>query len=179
MESKMIEVDMLDKEKGAIKSDLSAWPNAIFSGDDDETISSFAKPIVASAKAFGDAQMVIIEAKDVGEEVVSVSFLYELVMDRYSLLEEIGARNIWNANERKDKYVINPIVAVFHDIDGIMADSSLSKRLTKLLQIGRAAGIHILLFVSRPTMANLPKEIVGCCPVRVYVSKEGTKTELQ
>jgi hypothetical protein len=178
MKNKMIAVEIPDKNKGITSSDLSTWPNAIFSGDDDETISLFAKPVIASAKAFGDAQMVMIEAKDVGEETVSISFLYELVMDRYGLLEEIGARNIWNANERKDKYAINPIVAIFHDIDGILADSSLAKRLTKLLQIGRAAGVHILLFVRRPSMANLPKEIIGCCPVRVDVSKEGAKIEL-
>jgi S-DNA-T family DNA segregation ATPase FtsK/SpoIIIE len=86
---------------------------------------------------------------------------------RYDLLQEAGARNIEAYNEKREKlpYIV-VIIDEFADLMSI-AGVEIENAVTRLAQLSRAVGIHLILATQRPSVnvvtgvlkANLPARI--------------------
>ncbi|MQG24553.1 MAG: DNA translocase FtsK, partial [SAR202 cluster bacterium] len=110
---------------------------------------------------------VVVEPEDA---VKSLKGLLEEMIRRYKILEEIGVRNI-------DSYINHPkaiepmpylVIAIDELADLMMtAPYEVEQTLTRLAQLGRATGIHLLVATQRPSVdvvtglikANFPSRI--------------------
>ncbi|MCA1064764.1 DNA translocase FtsK (plasmid) [Rossellomorea sp. AcN35-11] len=118
---------------------------------------------------------VVKDAKRAGE---ALSSLVKEMMNRYSLMEEAGVRNIDGYNAKllkKDPKALKLpyIVAVVDEVaDLIMADEEghVEHYIVRLAQLARAAGIHMVIATQRPTKKVLSPIIKANMPVRIAFS---------
>lgn len=101
---------------------------------------------------------------------------------RYSLFEEVGARNLESYNENfKEK--IPYIVVIIDELADLMVISSkeVETLLTRLAQMARAAGIHLLVATQRPSVDVITGLIKVNFPARIsfqVTSKVDSRTIL-
>ncbi len=107
-------------------------------------------------------QPVIVEAEEVTE---SLRGLNREMIRRYKQMEEMGVRNIETFNERTGEKMPFLVLIVDELADLMMvAGFEVEQNLVRLAQLGRAAGIHLLLATQRPSVnvvtgllkANIP-----------------------
>jgi S-DNA-T family DNA segregation ATPase FtsK/SpoIIIE len=109
---------------------------------------------------------------------------------RYDLLQEAGARNIEAFNEKREKlpYIV-VIIDEFADLMSV-ARVEIENAVTRLAQLSRAVGIHLVLATQRPSVnvvtgvlkANLPARIsfkvASKVDSRTVLDKNGSETLL-
>lgn len=98
--------------------------------------------------------------------------------DRYALLKEAGVRNIKEYNARFLKRTLNPakghrfmpyIVVIIDEYSDLMvrAGKDLEIPLTRLAQLARAIGIHLVIATQRPTVNVITGNIKANFPARI------------
>ncbi|HFB83965.1 MAG TPA: DNA translocase FtsK, partial [Thermodesulfatator sp.] len=87
---------------------------------------------------------------------------------RYSLLEEAGSRNLESYNEEAEER-LPYLVIVIDELADLMLVSSkeVEEALTRLAQMARAAGIHLLVATQRPSVDVLTGIIKANFPARI------------
>jgi len=92
--------------------------------------------------------------------------LYKVMMSRYETLQNSGARNIQEYRNRGGKM---QYITVFIDelADLILSNRSIEDTLVRIAQLGRAAGIHLVLATQRPDASILSGLIRTNIPSRV------------
>ena len=130
-------------------------------------------------------QPVIVEPEEVTE---SLRGLNREMIRRYKKMEALGVRNFEVYNERSDEKMPFLVLIVDELADLMMvAGFEVEQNLVRLAQLGRAAGIHLLLATQRPSVnvvtgllkANIPARcafaVTGQVDSRVILDSVGAE----
>ena len=101
--------------------------------------------------------------------------------ERYRLLAKAGARNIESYNEKQEK--LPYIVVIIDELADLMtvARDHIENAITRLAQLSRAVGIHLLLATQRPSVDVITGVIKANFPARIsfkVASKVDSRTVL-
>jgi DNA segregation ATPase FtsK/SpoIIIE, S-DNA-T family len=102
---------------------------------------------------------------------------------RYRLLAELGARNIRGYNEKKTEEPLPYIVVLIDEFADLMvvARDQVESAVTRLAQLSRAVGIHLVLATQRPSVDVITGVIKANMPARIsfkVASKVDSRTVL-
>ena len=118
---------------------------------------------------------------DAKKAAVALNWVVSEMESRYVLLSKAGARNIEAYNEKQEKipYII-VIVDEFADLMSVARDQ-IENAITRLAQLSRAVGIHLILATQRPSVDVITGVIKANLPARVsfkVASKVDSRTVL-
>ncbi len=110
---------------------------------------------------------VVTEAKKAAS---ALKWLIEEMEERYKLLARVGARDIERYNEmRKDPDPLPYIVVIVDELADLMAiaRATVEEAITRLAQLSRAVGIHLILATQRPSVDVITGVIKANFPYRL------------
>ncbi|MFH1281866.1 MAG: DNA translocase FtsK [Candidatus Omnitrophota bacterium] len=118
---------------------------------------------------------------DAKKAAVALNWVVSEMESRYVLLSKIGVRNIEAYNEKQEKipYII-VVVDEFADLMSVARDQT-ENAITRLAQLSRAVGIHLILATQRPSVDVITGVIKANLPARVsfkVASKVDSRTVL-
>jgi len=118
---------------------------------------------------------------DAKKAAVALNWVVLEMENRYQLLAKEGVRNIeaYNAKQEKIPYII-VIVDEFADLMNVARDQ-IENAITRLAQLSRAVGIHLILATQRPSVDVITGVIKANLPARVsfkVASKVDSRTVL-
>ena len=118
---------------------------------------------------------------DAKKASAALNWVVNEMEERYQLLAKAGARNIESYNEKQEKipYII-VIIDEFADLMTVSRDQ-IENAVTRLAQLSRAVGIHLLLATQRPSVDVITGVIKANLPARVsfkVASKVDSRTVL-
>ncbi|MDO8488592.1 MAG: DNA translocase FtsK [Candidatus Omnitrophota bacterium] len=118
---------------------------------------------------------------DAKKAAVALNWVVSEMESRYVLLSKAGARNIEAYNEKQEKipYII-VVVDEFADLMSVARDQ-IENAITRLAQLSRAVGIHLILATQRPSVDVITGVIKANLPARVsfkVASKVDSRTVL-
>ncbi|MDD5108039.1 MAG: DNA translocase FtsK [Candidatus Omnitrophica bacterium] len=118
---------------------------------------------------------------DAKKAAVALNWVVSEMESRYVLLSGAGARNIEAYNEKQEKipYII-VVVDEFADLMSVARDQ-IENAITRLAQLSRAVGIHLILATQRPSVDVITGVIKANLPARVsfkVASKVDSRTVL-
>ncbi|MDP2927349.1 MAG: DNA translocase FtsK 4TM domain-containing protein [Candidatus Omnitrophota bacterium] len=118
---------------------------------------------------------------DAKKAAVALNWVVSEMEARYILLSKAGVRNIEAYNEKQEKipYII-VIVDEFADLMNVARDQ-IENAITRLAQLSRAVGIHLILATQRPSVDVITGVIKANLPARVsfkVASKVDSRTVL-
>ena len=122
---------------------------------------------------------VITDAK---KAAVALNWVVNEMEERYQLLAKVGARNIEAHNEKvaeKLPYIV-VIIDEFADLMSVARDQ-IENAITRLAQLSRAVGIHLMLATQRPSVDVITGVIKANLPARIsfkVASKVDSRTVL-
>ena len=121
---------------------------------------------------------VLTEVKKVS---TALNWLVNEMESRYRLFAEIGARNIEIYNQKKEK--LPYIVVIIDELADLMvvAREHIESAITRLAQLSRAVGIHLILATQRPSVDVITGVIKANFPARIsfkVASKVDSRTVL-
>ena len=104
---------------------------------------------------------------DAKKAAVALNWVVSEMESRYGLLAKVGARNIESYNEKQEKipYII-VIVDEFADLMSVARDQ-IENAITRLAQLSRAVGIHLILATQRPSVDVITGVIKANLPARI------------
>ncbi|MPM91505.1 DNA translocase SpoIIIE [bioreactor metagenome] len=109
---------------------------------------------------------VIVEPNKV---VSALKWACQLMDQRYKMLAEVGVRNIHDYNELSGLATMPNIVIVIDELADVMlfAPAEVEESVTRLAQMARAVGIHLVLATQRPSVDVLTGLIKANVPTRI------------
>ena len=118
---------------------------------------------------------------DAKKAAVALNWVVSEMEERYVLLSKVGARNIEAYNDKQEKipYII-VVVDEFADLMSVARDQ-IENAITRLAQLSRAVGIHLILATQRPSVDVITGVIKANLPARVsfkVASKVDSRTVL-
>ncbi|MFH0826473.1 MAG: DNA translocase FtsK 4TM domain-containing protein [Candidatus Omnitrophota bacterium] len=121
---------------------------------------------------------VVTESK---KAYVALNWVVNEMEERYQLLAKAGVRNIESYNEKQEKipYII-VIIDEFADLMTVSRDQ-IETAITRLAQLSRAVGIHLILATQRPSVDVITGVIKANLPARIsfkVASKVDSRTVL-
>ena len=121
---------------------------------------------------------VVTEVKKVS---VALNWVVNEMEERYRLLAKVGARNIMAYNEKQERlpYIV-VIIDEFADLMNVARDQ-IENAITRLAQLSRAVGIHLMLATQRPSVDVVTGVIKANLPARIsfkVASKVDSRTVL-
>lgn len=122
---------------------------------------------------------VITDAK---KAAVALNWVVNEMEERYQLLAKVGARNIEAHNEKVESklpYIV-VIIDEFADLMSVARDQ-IENAITRLAQLSRAVGIHLMLATQRPSVDVITGVIKANLPARIsfkVASKVDSRTVL-
>jgi S-DNA-T family DNA segregation ATPase FtsK/SpoIIIE len=118
---------------------------------------------------------------DAKKAAVALNWVVNEMEERYRLLAKVGARNIESYNERQEK--LPYIVVIIDELADLMniARDQIENAITRLAQLSRAVGIHLILATQRPSVDVITGVIKANFPARIsfkVASKVDSRTVL-
>jgi S-DNA-T family DNA segregation ATPase FtsK/SpoIIIE len=118
---------------------------------------------------------------DVKKASAALNWVVNEMEERYRLLAKAGARNIEIYNQKQEK--IPYIVVIVDELADLMfvARDSIESAITRLAQLSRAVGIHLILATQRPSVDVITGVIKANFPARIsfkVASKVDSRTVL-
>ncbi len=109
---------------------------------------------------------VIVEA---GKVVSALKWAVNEMQNRYKLISSAGFRNIDSYNEAAGMVAMHKIVIVIDELADVMmlAPGDVEESITRLAQLARAVGIHLVLATQRPSVDVLTGLIKANIPARI------------
>jgi S-DNA-T family DNA segregation ATPase FtsK/SpoIIIE len=109
---------------------------------------------------------VIVEPKKV---VSALKWATKEMDDRYKKLAEVGVKNIASYNELAGHAAMPSIVIVIDELADVMlfAPAEVEECITRLAQMARAVGIHLVLATQRPSVDVITGLIKANIPARI------------
>jgi len=109
---------------------------------------------------------VIVEPSKV---VSALKWAVSLMEDRYKLLAEVGVKNIDSYNELAGLISMPSIVIVIDELADVMlfAPNEVEESITRIAQMARAVGIHLVLATQRPSVDVITGLIKANIPTRI------------
>ncbi|NOX98100.1 MAG: DNA translocase FtsK [Nitrospirae bacterium] len=114
----------------------------------------------------------------------ALKWVIEEMEGRYKLLAQVGARNIDRYNKiRKDPEPLPYIVVIIDELADLMAvaQATVEEAISRLAQLSRAVGIHLILATQRPSVDVITGVIKANFPYRIsfqVASKVDSRTVL-
>jgi len=121
---------------------------------------------------------VVTEAK---KAAIALNWLVNEMEERYQLFAKVGARNIDTYNEKHEK--IPYIIVIIDELADLMmvGRDQIESAITRLAQLSRAVGIHLILATQRPSVDVVTGVIKANFPARIsfkVASKVDSRTVL-
>lgn len=118
---------------------------------------------------------------DAKKASIALNWVVNEMEGRYQLLAKVGARNIEAYNEKQEKlpYIV-VIIDEFADLMSVARDQ-IENAITRLAQLSRAVGIHLMLATQRPSVDVITGVIKANLPARIsfkVASKVDSRTVL-
>lgn len=118
---------------------------------------------------------------DVKRVSAALNWVVNEMEERYQLFAKLGVRNIEAYNEKQEK--IPYIVVIIDELADLMAIArdSIESAITRLAQLSRAVGIHLILATQRPSVDVITGVIKANFPARIsfkVASKVDSRTVL-
>lgn len=118
---------------------------------------------------------------DAKKASVALNWVVNEMEERYQLLAKVAARNIETYNEKQEKipYIV-VIIDEFADLMTVARDQ-IENAVTRLAQLSRAVGIHLILATQRPSVDVITGVIKANLPARIsfkVASKVDSRTVL-
>ena len=118
---------------------------------------------------------------DAKKTSVALNWVVNEMEERYQLLAKAGLRNIEAYNEKQEKlpYIV-VIIDEFADLMNVASDQ-IENAVTRLAQLSRAVGIHLILATQRPSVNVITGVIKANLPARIsfkVASKVDSRTVL-
>jgi S-DNA-T family DNA segregation ATPase FtsK/SpoIIIE len=118
---------------------------------------------------------------DAKKAAVALNWIVNEMEERYRLLAKVGARNIGAYNEKQEKLPF--IVVIIDELADLMtvARDHIEGAITRLAQLSRAVGIHLILATQRPSVDVITGIIKANFPARIsfkVASKVDSRTVL-
>jgi S-DNA-T family DNA segregation ATPase FtsK/SpoIIIE len=118
---------------------------------------------------------------DVKKVSAALNWVVNEMEERYRLLANVGVRNIEAYNQKQEK--IPYIVVIIDELADLMviARDSIESAITRLAQLSRAVGIHLILATQRPSVDVVTGVIKANFPARIsfkVASKVDSRTVL-
>ena len=109
---------------------------------------------------------VIVDSKQV---VASLNWAVHEMENRYKLLHEVGVRDIKGYNEVAGHSAMYHIIIVIDELADVMmfAPADVEEAVTRIAQMARAVGIHLVLATQRPSVDVLTGLIKANIPARI------------
>lgn len=109
---------------------------------------------------------VIVEPKKV---VRALKWVEDLMGKRYKLLEEVGVKDIASYNELAGLAAMPHLVIIIDEMADIMlfAPGDVESSITRIAQMARAVGIHLVLSTQRPSVDVITGLIKANIPARI------------
>ncbi len=106
---------------------------------------------------------------DMDRVVASLRWTVLEMERRYTRFSEVGARNIVAFNERFPAERLNYLVIVIDELADMMmsAAEDVERQICRLAQLGRAAGVHLVVATQRPCVDVLTGLIKANLPTRI------------
>ena len=129
----------------------------------------------------GLAHLLCPVVTDARKASVALNWVVNEMEERYQLLAKIGVRNIEAYNQRQEK--LPYIVVIIDELADLMnvARDQIENAITRLAQLSRAVGIHLLLATQRPSVDVITGVIKANFPARIsfkVASKVDSRTVL-
>ena len=123
---------------------------------------------------------VVTDAKKVS---TALGWVVNEMEERYRLLAKAGCRNIESYNQKQQDEKISYIVIVIDELADLMAVAAnqIETAITRLAQLSRAVGIHLILATQRPSVDVITGVIKANFPARIsfkVASKVDSRTVL-
>ncbi|HPS40445.1 MAG TPA: DNA translocase FtsK [Candidatus Woesebacteria bacterium] len=101
--------------------------------------------------------------------VSALKWAYQMMDKRYKMLQEVGVKNINDYNELAGLATMPNIVIVIDELADVMlfAPSEVEESVTRIAQMARAIGIHLVLATQRPSVDILTGLIKANIPTRI------------
>lgn len=129
----------------------------------------------------GLPQLLCPVVTDAKKASVALGWVVNEMEERYRIFAKAGARNIEIYNEKQEKipYIV-VIIDEFADLMSVAADK-IENAVTRLAQLSRAVGIHLILATQRPSVNVITGVIKANLPARIsfkVASKVDSRTVL-
>ncbi len=129
----------------------------------------------------GLAHLLCPVVTDARKASVALNWVVNEMEERYQLLAKIGVRNIEAYNQKQEK--LPYIVVIIDELADLMnvARDQIENAITRLAQLSRAVGIHLLLATQRPSVDVITGVIKANFPARIsfkVASKVDSRTVL-
>ena len=101
--------------------------------------------------------------------IAALQWAVKKMDERYKMFAEVGARNINDYNELSGFTAMEHIVIIIDELADIMlfAPSKVEDLITRLAQMARATGIHLILATQRPSVNVITGLIKANIPARI------------
>jgi len=111
----------------------------------------------------------VISGLEVDKTISALKWSVAETERRYKLLQESGVRNIEEYNGKKDNDPMPFIVIIIDELNDLMsqAGKEMEALIVRLAQMGRAAGIHLVLATQRPDVKVITGVIKANIPARI------------
>ncbi len=118
---------------------------------------------------------------DAKKAYIALNWVVSEMEERYQLLAKAGARNIESYNEKQESipYIV-VVIDEFADLMSVARDQ-IENAITRLAQLSRAVGIHLVLATQRPSVDVITGVIKANLPARIsfkVASKVDSRTVL-
>jgi S-DNA-T family DNA segregation ATPase FtsK/SpoIIIE len=129
----------------------------------------------------GLAHLLCPVVTDAKKAAVALNWVVSEMEERYQLLAKVGVRNIEAYNEKQEN--IPYIVVIIDELADLMvvARDQIENAITRLAQLSRAVGIHLILATQRPSVDVVTGVIKANFPARIsfkVASKVDSRTVL-
>ncbi len=158
--------------------------NLLFKFSPDELKLLIIDPKMIELSAFNDIPHLLCPAvTDAKKAALALKWAVTEMERRFHLLAEVGARNIKIYNEKQNKNVLPYIIILVDELADLMmtASKEVEGTITRLAQLSRAVGIHIILATQRPSVDVITGVIKANFPARIsfkVASKVDSRTVL-
>ncbi len=181
----------MDVSGKPVVADLTRMPHLLIAGATGSGKSVCINSLIASvlvSRSPDDVQLVLIDPKQVEmsqykglphlrlpvvtdmDKVVATLRWTVLEMERrYTRFSEVGARNIVAFNEKLPQERLSYLVIVVDELADMMmtAAEDVERLICRLAQLGRAAGVHLIVATQRPSVDVLTGLIKANLPTRI------------
>ncbi len=181
----------MDVSGKPVVADLTRMPHLLIAGATGSGKSVCINSVIASvliARTPDEVQLVLVDPKQVEmsqykglphlrlpvvtdmDKVVATLRWTVLEMERrYTRFSEVGARNIVAFNERFPEERLSYLVIVVDELADMMmtAAEDVERLICRLAQLGRAAGVHLVVATQRPSVDVLTGLIKANLPTRI------------
>jgi len=106
---------------------------------------------------------------DPAKVVSALNWAVELMNKRYKMLQDVGVRNINDYNELSGLATMPNIIIVIDEMADVMlfAPGEVENAVTRIAQMARAVGIHLVLATQRPSVDVITGLIKANIPTRI------------